>query len=68
MTCAKCHRQIDDNRTRVALILGDGRGALDCPCFERMLQPGRAAMLMRPLREATIALRQNGAGVESDSK
>jgi hypothetical protein len=65
MKCAKCQRQIEDNRARVALMLGDGRAALDWPCFERMLQPGRAAMLMRLVREAAIASRTNGDGVVS---
>jgi hypothetical protein len=64
MKCAKCERQIEDNRARVALMLGDGRAALDWPCFEAMLRPGRAAMLMRLVREATISSRINGASSE----
>ena len=50
MTCAKCGREIDEARVSAAIKLGDGRAALDWPCFDAMLKPGRAAELMRLLR------------------
>jgi hypothetical protein len=65
VTCANCQRQIDDSRARVALMLGEGRAALDWPCFEAMQRPGRAAMLMRLVREATIALRIKGSDADA---
>ena len=61
MTCAKCGRNIDEARVSAAIKLGDGRAALDWPCFDAMLKPGRAAELMRLLRVATIRTRSNGA-------
>ena len=61
MTCAKCGRNIDEARVSAAIKLGDGRAALDWPCFDAMLKPGRAAELMRLLRVATIRARSNGA-------
>jgi hypothetical protein len=42
-------------------MLGDGRAALDWPCFEAMLKPGRAVELMRLLREVTVRARADGA-------
>ena len=51
MTCAKCGKDIDEARVSAAIKLGDGRAALDWPCFDAMLKPGRAAELMRLLRE-----------------
>ena len=57
MTCAKCRREIGADRARAAIMLGDGRAALDWPCFESMLKPGRATELMRLLREATVLSR-----------
>jgi hypothetical protein len=62
MSCAKCGRDIGADRVRVAIMLGDGRVTLDWPCFDAMLKPGRAAELMRLLRDATIRARANGAG------
>jgi len=61
MTCAKCGREIGAERARVAIILGDGRAALDWQCFEAMLKPGRAVVLMRLLREVTTRARADGA-------
>ena len=61
MTCVKCGRDIDEARVSAAIKLGDGRAALDWPCFDAMLKPGRAAELMRLLREATVRARSNGA-------
>jgi hypothetical protein len=61
MTCAKCGRAIADDRVRVAIMLGDGRAALDWQCFESTLKPGRAADLMRLLRSVTKSSRANGA-------
>ena len=62
MTCAKCGREIGGERARAAIMLGDGRAALDWPCFEAMLRPGRAAELMRLVREAAARSREGGAG------
>ncbi len=62
MTCAKCGCEIGDQRARAAIMLGDGRAALDWPCFEAMLKPGRVAELMRLVREAAVRSRANGAG------
>jgi hypothetical protein len=61
MTCAKCGRDIDEARVSAAIKLGGGRAALDWPCFDTMLKPGRAAELMRLLRVATIRARSNGS-------
>ncbi|HEY9158313.1 hypothetical protein [Candidatus Binatus sp.] len=61
MKCAKCGREIDEARVSAAIKLGDGRAALDWFCFDAMLKPGRAAELMRLLRDATIRARNNGA-------
>lgn len=61
MKCAKCGHEIADNKARAALMLGDGRAALDWQCFEAMLKPGRATELMRLLREATTWSRTTGA-------
>jgi hypothetical protein len=60
MTCTKCRREIADDRVRVAIMLGDGRAALDWQCFESTLKPGRAAELMRLLRSVTERSRANG--------
>lgn len=60
MICAKCGREIGADRARVAIMLGDGRAALDWPCFEAMLGPGRALELMRLLREVTVRARGDG--------
>jgi hypothetical protein len=57
MTCVKCQREIAAERARAAIMLGDGRAALDWQCFESMLKPGRAMELMRLLREATARAR-----------
>jgi hypothetical protein len=57
MMCVKCQREIAAERARAAIILGDGRAALDWQCFESMLKPGRAMELMRLLREATARSR-----------
>jgi hypothetical protein len=57
MTCVKCQREIVAERARAAIMLGDGRAALDWQCFESMLKPGRAMELMRLLREATARAR-----------
>jgi hypothetical protein len=57
MNCAKCQREIAPERVRVAVMLGDGRAALDWPCFEAMLKPGRGVELMRIVREVTLAAR-----------
>ena len=62
MKCAKCGREIGGERARAAIMLGDGRAALDWPCFEAMLRPGRAVELMRLVREAMATSRANGAG------
>jgi hypothetical protein len=61
MTCVKCGRLIADDRVRVAIMLGDGRAALDWRCFESTLKLGRAAELMRLLRGVTKRSRANGA-------
>jgi hypothetical protein len=61
MKCAKCGREIDEARASAAIKLGDGRAALDWPCFDAMLKPGRAAEMMRLLREATVRARAIGA-------
>jgi hypothetical protein len=61
MSCVKCGRDIDEARASAAIKLGDGRAALDWPCFDGMLQPGRAAELMRLLRGVTERSRANGA-------
>jgi hypothetical protein len=61
MTCAKCGREVPADRARVAIMLGDGRAALDWPCFEAMLKPGRAVELMRLLRDVTARAREGGA-------
>ena len=61
MTCVKCGRDIDEARVSAAIKLGDGRAALDWRCFDTMLRPGRAAELMRLLRDATVRARSNGA-------
>jgi hypothetical protein len=61
MKCAKCGREIGPERARAAIMLGDGRAALDWHCFEAMLKPGRATELMRLLRAATVWLRTTGA-------
>jgi hypothetical protein len=61
MTCVKCQREIAAERARAALMLGDGRVALDWQCFESMLRPGRATELMRLLREATSRAREVAA-------
>ena len=58
---------IDEARLSAAIKLGDGRAALDWPCFDAMLKPGRAAELMRLLREATIPARSNGASAAPTS-
>ena len=63
MTCAKCGRPIGPERARAAIMLGDGRAALDWHCFESTLKPGRAAELMRLLRGVTERSRFNGATV-----
>ncbi len=63
MKCAKCGREIDEARASAAIKLGDGRAALDWPCFEALLKPGRAAEVMRMLRAATVTARANGAAV-----
>lgn len=60
MTCAKCGRNIDEARVSAPIKLGDGRAALDWPCFDAMLKPGRAAELMRLLRVVTERSRFNG--------
>lgn len=65
MTCAKCGRDIDEARASAAIKLGDGRAALDWPCFEAMLKPGRAAELMRLLRQATRRARRDEDGASS---
>jgi hypothetical protein len=65
MNCAKCGREIDEARVSAAVKLGDGRAALDWPCFDPMLKPGRAAALMRLLREATVRARTNSATAAS---
>jgi hypothetical protein len=65
MTCAKCGRDIDEARVSAAIKLGDGRAALDWSCFDTMLKPGRAAELMRLLREATLRARGSGDGALS---
>jgi hypothetical protein len=65
MTCVKCGSEIADDRVRVAIMLGDGRAALDWQCFEAMLKPGRAAELMRLVRAAAISSRLDGAGAAS---
>lgn len=57
MSCAKCRREIPDERVRVAIMLGDGRAAIDWPCFEAMLRPGREVELMRLVRAATVRAR-----------
>jgi hypothetical protein len=62
MTCAKCGKDIDEARVSAAIKLGDGRAALDWPCFDAMLKPGRAAELMRLLREATRRARGGADG------
>ena len=62
MTCAKCGRDINEARVSAAIKLGDGRAALDWPCFDGMLRPDRAAELMRLLREATRRARGSGDG------
>ncbi len=62
MKCGKCGREIGGERARAAIMLGDGRAALDWRCFEAMLRPGRAAELMRLVREVTARSRANGAG------
>ena len=54
-------KEIADHRVRVAIMLGDGRAALDWQCFESTLKPGRAAELMRLLRGMTERSRLNGA-------
>ncbi len=61
MKCAKCGREIGAERARVAIMLGDGRAALDWHCFEAMLKPGRTVELMRLLREVTAGTRADGA-------
>ena len=61
MTCAKCGKDIDEARVSAAIKLGDGRAALDWPCFDAMLKPGRAAELMRLLRERNAARASGGA-------
>jgi hypothetical protein len=57
MKCVKCQRGIAAERTRAAIMLGDGRAARDWQCFESMLKPGRAMELMRLLRDATARAR-----------
>ena len=69
MRCAKCGRDIDEARVSAAIKLGDGRAALDWPCFDAMLKPGRAAELMRLLRaDGTLARqrRNRGAGARRE--
>jgi hypothetical protein len=71
MTCAKCGREIDEARVSAAIKLGDGRAAVDWPCFDAMLKFGHAAEFMRLLRVATIRVRVTGvaattAGGESE--
>jgi len=61
VTCAKCGRPIADNCVRVAIMLGDGRAALDWQCFETVLRPGRASELMRLSRDMTERSRTSGA-------
>ena len=61
MNCTKCGRTIADHRARVAIMLGDGRVALDWQCFESTLRPERAAELMRLVRGVTERSRANGA-------
>ena len=70
MTCVKCQREIAAERARVAIMLGDGRAALDWQCFESMLKPGRAMELMRLLRAATARARDVAAmqGIARDEK
>jgi hypothetical protein len=63
MTCVKCGRPIADDRVRVAIMLGDGRAALDWACFEALLRPGRVAELLRLVRYAAPRARAGGAGV-----
>ncbi len=53
MKCAKCGQAVGAERARVAIMMGDGRAALDWRCFDAMLRPGRAVELMRLLREVT---------------
>jgi len=65
MTCAKCGRAIGAERARVAIMMGDGRAALDWQCFDAMLRPGRAVELMRLLREVTARTRGDGAAAAS---
>jgi hypothetical protein len=60
MRCAKCGKDIEEGRASAAIKLGDGRATLDWPCFDAMLKPGRAAELMRLLRDATVRARSNG--------
>jgi len=63
MICLKCEREMRADRARVALMLGDGRAALDWRCFEEMLKPGRGVELMRLLRDTTERARAGVATV-----